>query len=102
VDLRVQRLDAAAEDLGRAGVLADLDDGDAELLERGEGASGREHLHLTVDEDLRQDVELRLVADADEGAADGRQGVHGQGPTTAAAAGSTRPRPEACVAARTP
>ena len=42
MDLRVQRLDAAAHDLGKAGVLGDFLDGDAVAVEQLGGAAGRE------------------------------------------------------------
>jgi len=70
VDPWVQRFDPATEDRRAAGVLRHLDHGHAELLERLGRAARRQHLDLVLLEQLRQNVEVGLVADADERATD--------------------------------
>jgi hypothetical protein len=53
VDLGVQGLHAAVEDLGRAGDVRHLQHGDAGILERGRRTSGRDHFDTHVAEGTR-------------------------------------------------
>mmetsp|Transcript_96182 Transcript_96182/g.248706 ORF Transcript_96182/g.248706 Transcript_96182/m.248706 type:complete len:588 (-) Transcript_96182:9-1772(-) len=67
VDLRVQGLDAAVQDLRRAGVVRNVLDGAAELPELRRGAARGEHVHLVVREELAELLDARLVEDGDQG-----------------------------------
>jgi len=63
---RVQRLDATAEDLGRARQLAHLDHRDARGPQRLRGAAGGDDLEAELDEAADEAVEAALIGDGDE------------------------------------
>ena len=69
VDLGVERLDAAAEDLGRPGQLADLAHGDAGGAQHAGGSAGGEDLEALRDETARKAFKAALVGNRDEGLA---------------------------------
>jgi hypothetical protein len=70
VDLRVQRLDAAVEHLGEAGVRRDLGDGDAFPGQQLRGAAGGENLDAERGERPGEVNDAGLFGDADEGPLD--------------------------------
>ena len=63
VDAWVKGLDATVHDLGRLGVLRDVDDGDSALAERLGRAAGGQNLHSRFRESLRELDDTRLVRD---------------------------------------
>ena len=66
VDPGMQRLDAAVEDLGRAGDRGDRRHRDAALLEVAQRAAGREDLEAQLDQAARERVDAGLVRHRDE------------------------------------
>ncbi len=88
VNLRMQRLDATAENLGRPGVVAHLDGRDAELGEGFVGPAGREHFDFVLDQNLGQGFEVAFVGDADESSTD----PGGHGAAIRLAPGTVNPR----------
>ena len=70
VDLRVQRLDAAVENLRRAGEIAHRDDRDARLRERPGGAARRQDLHTQLVQAAREVDQSGLVTDTHQGSLD--------------------------------
>jgi hypothetical protein len=71
VDLRMQRLHAAVHDLGEAGVVRNVADGDAVRREEPRRAAGGENLDFAARESLGEFDESGLVGDRQECAADG-------------------------------
>ena len=70
VDLRMQRLDAPVEDLGRAGVGRDLGDPRARFAQRARRAAGRQDVDAVALKAARQLFDAALVGDGDQGPAD--------------------------------
>ena len=66
VDLGVERLHAAVEDLGRTGVLRDLHGGHAVLVQELQRAARRKDAPAQRVQALREGQEAGLVGDADE------------------------------------
>jgi len=66
VDLRMQRLDAAVEHLGKAGVRGDLGHRDAGVGEQLRGAAGREQPNAERGEIARELDDARLVRNRDQ------------------------------------
>ena len=66
VDVRVERLDAPAEQLGDVGQLLDGDDVDAELGDVGGGAAARDDLDPEVGQPAGEDIQPGLVEDRHE------------------------------------
>src|SRR6266404_1225707 len=66
VDARVQRLDAAAEHLGRFGDRFDTPDGQTELFEVGGGAAARDELPAELGETTCEHVETGFVVRRDQ------------------------------------
>ncbi len=70
VDARVERLDPAAEHLGRLGQGLDAAHLQAQLLEERRGAAARDQLHAELVEPARERLEPVLVVDRDQRARD--------------------------------
>ena len=66
-DLGVERLDPAAQDLGKSGLLFDQGDGHPGLLEVRGRSAGRDELDPALDEGAGQIGDARLVVDGNEG-----------------------------------
>ena len=66
VDLRVQRLDTAVQDLRRACVIAHIDDRHTAVTQRARRAAGREQAHAERAQTARELYEPALVADAEQ------------------------------------
>ena len=67
---RVQRLHPAVEALGEAGEVLDLGDREAEALDQGRRAAGRDQLDAGVVQAADEVLEPGLVVDRDQGAPD--------------------------------
>merc|ERR1719253_873671 len=85
VDLRVEGLDAAVQDLWRASVVCDILHGAADLPELGCGAARGEHVDALLREELAKLLDASLVEDRDQGSLDldlvlnlARDGVDGR------------------------
>ncbi|OQA30912.1 MAG: hypothetical protein BWY57_02604 [Betaproteobacteria bacterium ADurb.Bin341] len=76
---RVQRLDAAVHHLGKAGEVGDVEHVMPRLAQRLRGAPGRHQLDAVTNERGGKVGEPRLVADGQQGAADGNEIGHGKG-----------------------
>ena len=74
VDARVQRLDAAIEHLGKAGHVGDVAHGQAGVGQRLARAAGGDQLDAEAGQAASQVDQAGLVADAEQGAADGAKG----------------------------
>ena len=68
--LRMQRLQAAIHHLGKPGVLGDVLDRDAGLLQGDRRAAGRQDLDAGCGQRLAELDDAGLVGDRDQGAAD--------------------------------
>src|SRR5690606_16847267 len=66
VNERVQGLDPAVHDFREAGISANIDDSDAEVLEELRSAPGGNNLRTHLDQALDKGAEVGLVADAAE------------------------------------
>jgi hypothetical protein len=66
VDARVERLDAAVEDLRESGDIADRGHRHTGGLERGQGAAGGDHLVAEVDQPATEGGDPGLVVDAQQ------------------------------------
>ena len=71
VNLRMQRLDAAVHDLGKAGVAGDLRDRHAAALEQRRRAAGGEERYAATVQRLREFDETVFVGNAEQRAPDG-------------------------------
>ena len=71
MDLRMEGLDPAVHDLGKAGGLGKVGDGDAGLVEGGAGAAGRDDLDAARPELAGEIDDAGLVENRDQRAPDG-------------------------------
>jgi hypothetical protein len=71
VNLRMQRLDAAIHDFGKARVAGNLRDRHAGALEQRRGAAGGEHCYAALVQRLRELEETVFVRNAEQRAANG-------------------------------
>ena len=69
VDFGVERFDAAIEHFGKAGVLADVFDGEAGVAEGLGGAAGGDEFHAGSGEGLGEGHEAGFIGDGKQGAA---------------------------------
>ena len=92
MDLRHQRLHPSVHDLGKAGVVGDIDDAEPGVAQRAGGAAGGENLGAGRGDGLGEGNEPGLVRDGDEGAADGDDVRHRGSPAGAAEIGRWRGR----------
>ncbi len=82
VHLRVQRLDAAVHDFGKAGQRRDVGDRHAALAQRRGAAAGRDQRDAERIESVREIDEAGLVGNAEQGPPDGHQGRIEHGAST--------------------